>query len=743
MIGPENPAWAAEYAAPMSRWIMFVVNVSIITLVSCIPIGLLLQRLDSSLEFERKNHERQNIEKEKLLIAFRKLQGEIIGRKKIEEALRESEDKFRLISEQSLMGIMISQDRRVKYANEALSKLSGYTTEEILSWEPNESLKLIHPDYRELALEQGVKKESNDQEGVVPSYEVKGIRKSGEERWIDVYSRTITYQGRSANLTTLIDVTGRRKDQEALRKSEKKYRDLIENIDEAIFTLDQAGRITYVSQACESIIGYKPEQLIGHSALDFIHEEDRPQMQLDFQKSINGKAEKSEYRIVHKSGEIRWAQSLSNVIYDGSQVVGLRGVLSNITEQKIAQAEKKKLEIKLIQAQKMEAIGTLAGGIAHDFNNILMAILGYAELARMDLSENKKALGNLDGIVDAGKRARDLVQQILTFSRQTEQEMQPVQVKIMIKEVLKLIRASLPTTVDIRHNITSDSLVMCDPTQIHQILMNLCTNAGFAMQEKGGVLEVVLDDVECDAGFPIENLQNKTSDCLRLTVSDTGCGIPAGILSQIFDPFFTTKEKGQGTGMGLAVVHGIIKDLGGTINVHSEPGKGSQFVILLPSHKNNMILSKNEDKANPGGTEHILLVDDEQPLVNVGKHLLEKLGYEVTTTTSSVEAFKLFLLQPNEFDLVISDLTMPRMTGYELSEKLLSVRPDIPIILCTGLSLGTSEEQSKKIGIRALVLKPLTSSEMAKSIRAVLDEEKSISEPDSIHNPSDLLETAN
>lgn len=391
----------------------------------------------------------------------------------------------------------------------------------------------------------------------------------------------------------------------------------------------------------------------------------------------------------------------------------------------------------------MEAIGTLAGGIAHDFNNILMAILGYAELARMDLSENKIALGNLDGIVDAGKRARDLVQQILTFSRQTEQEMQPVQVKIMVKEVLKLIRASLPTTVDIRHNITSDSLVMCDPTQIHQILMNLCTNAGFAMQEKGGVLEVVLDDVECDAGFPTENLQNKTSDCLRLTVSDTGCGIPAGILSQIFDPFFTTKEKGQGTGMGLAVVHGIIKDLGGTINVHSEPGKGSQFVILLPSHKNNMILSKNEDKANPGGTEHILLVDDEQPLVNVGKNLLEKLGYEVTTTTSSVEAFKLFLLQPNEFDLVISDLTMPRMTGYELSEKLLSVRPDIPIFLCTGLSLGTSEEQLKKIGIRALVLKPLTSSEMAKSIRAVLDEERNILESRSIHNHNDILEIAN
>ncbi len=352
LIGPENPAWAAEYAAPMSRWIMFVVNVSIITLVSCIPIGLLLQRLDSSLEFERKNHERQNIEKEKLLIAFRKLQGEIIGRKKIEEALRESEDKFRLISEQSLMGIMISQDRRVKYANEALSKLSGYTTEEILSWEPNESLKLIHPDYRELALEQGVKKKSNDQEGVVPSYEVKGIRKSGEERWIDVYSRTITYQGRSANLTTLIDVTGRRKDQEALRKSEKKYRDLIENIDEAIFTLDQAGRITYVSQACESIIGYKPEQLIGHSALDFIHEEDRPQMQLDFQKSIDGKAEKSEYRIVHKSGEIRWAQSLSNVIYDGSQVVGLRGVLSDITEQKIAQAEKRNSKSNLYRLKK-------------------------------------------------------------------------------------------------------------------------------------------------------------------------------------------------------------------------------------------------------------------------------------------------------------------------------------------------------------------------------------------------------
>ncbi len=285
-----------------------------------------------------------------------------------------------------------------------------------------------------------------------------------------------------------------------------------------------------------------------------------------------------------------------------------------------------------------------------------------------------------------------------------------------------MLRASLPTTIKIHQNIKSDSLVMSDPTQIHQIIMNLCTNAGHAMQSKGGVLSAALDSVELDSEFEAMYQEIKQGPYVQLTISDTGHGMTQEIIDRIFDPFYTTKEKGEGTGMGLSVVHGIVKSYGGAINVYSEQGKGSTFKIFLPAIEKRLEPEARFKKPIPKGTESILFVDDEAPLIKMGKQLLESLGYEVTTNTSSIEALNLFKTNPEAFDLVISDMTMPNMTGDELAQKLMGVRPDIPVIICTGFSENITEKKAKTIGIRGLVSKPTLKRDLAEIIRKVLDE---------------------
>ncbi len=379
------------------------------------------------------------------------------------------------------------------------------------------------------------------------------------------------------------------------------------------------------------------------------------------------------------------------------------------------------MEAQFQQAQKMESIGTLAGGIAHDFNNILSSILGYTELSLYDAEKGSLLQSNLQEVLIAGKRATDLVKQILAFSRQADQEEKPVQVKLIVKEALKLLRASIPSTIEIEQNVQSDALVMGDSTQIHQVLMNLFTNAAHAMEDKGGLLTVSLSDVELDAEFVSDHPELKPGPYINFTVADTGYGIPPAILEKIFDPFFTTKEKGKGTGMGLSVVHGIVHSHGGTIYVYSEPGKGSTFKIFLPAIERRLEPEDRIDRPIPTGTESILFIDDEPAIMNMGKRILESLGYDVATNTSSIEALELFKAQKDRFDLVITDLTMPKMTGENLAKELISIRPDIPVILCTGFSVRMDEKKALNMGIRAFILKPILKREIAETIRAVLD----------------------
>ena len=387
-----------------------------------------------------------------------------------------------------------------------------------------------------------------------------------------------------------------------------------------------------------------------------------------------------------------------------------------------ALAEKENAQTQMLLSQKMEAIGNLAGGIAHDFNNILSSIIGYTELALDDAKPGTLMEDSLHEIYTAGKRAKDLVRQILLFARQSDERLKPMRIDAIIKEVLSFIRSSIPSNIDIRQSLDSDSLIIGNPTQVHQIMMNLCTNAAHAMEADGGVLAIGLSDRTSGDredhaldGLPL-------AEYIELTVSDTGVGIPADILDTIFDPYFTTKLPGEGTGMGLAMVKGIVENYGGKISVHSAVGEGTTFTIVIPITKRGQAERPYASEPLPMGSERILFVDDEAPIAKMGGQILERLGYSVTLRTSSTEAIELFKAQPHDFDLVITDMTMPTLTGDKLAIGLLQIRPDIPIILCTGYHKQISDESAADIGIRAFAYKPIVKADLAKTVRRVLDE---------------------
>jgi len=398
-------------------------------------------------------------------------------------------------------------------------------------------------------------------------------------------------------------------------------------------------------------------------------------------------------------------------------------IAMDITDLTRIQEEKLELETQLRQAQKMEAIGTLAGGIAHDFNNILAAILGYAEIAMEDYRGQPPINGYLGEILKAAHRAKELTQQILTFSRQAEVAPKPVRLSSIVRDAVKLLRASIPTTITIHEQLHSHATVMADPTQLHQVVMNLATNAAHAMEPGGGILTISLEDVELDAHQ--KNAAGLIVDgpFLQMTVRDTGNGIEEVLLDRIFDPYFTTKGKGKGTGMGLSVVHGIVKSCGGHIQVESMPGQGTDFKIIFPAQK----IAANEpdervaNEAITGNRETILVVDDEPQIAHVLKLMLESFDYRVIAYTRSRDALQAFEESPHQFDLVITDMTMPELTGEELAMALRQMVPDIPIILCTGFNEHINEERARQIGIPYFIYKPVGRRVLADVVKRALE----------------------
>lgn len=501
----------------------------------------------------------------------------------------------------------------------------------------------------------------------------------------------------------------------ALRESEARYRSLFEDSGDAIYINTKEGKFIDVNQSALDLLGYTREEMIGMDVRNiYVNPDDRSVFQQEMEQK--GSVRDYEVKFRKKDGtQMDCLLTSSTWQGNGGRILGYQGIIRDITKQK-------QLEARVRQTQKMEAIGTLAGGIAHDFNNILMSITGNTEMALYDAPESSPVRSRLEGVLKAGSRAKYLVQQILTFSRQREEKRTPIQISSVVKEALKLLRASLPTTIEIHRDISAGAdTVLADPTKIHQVLMNLCTNAAQAMHEKGGLLEVGVTDADLDSEAVARYPDLSPGPYVVLTVSDTGQGMDRSVMERIFDPFFSTKGPGEGTGLGLAVVHGIVKDYGGAIDVCSEPGKGTTFRVFLPRVDEVAMAEAEMSASIPTGCERILLIDDEKAVVEPAQCLLEHLGYEIVSKTSAVEALEMFRADPDRFDIVITDHTMPHMTGQDLAGEFLRMRPDIPIILCTGFAEPSISETAKASGIRELIAKPVAIHELAETIRNVLD----------------------
>lgn len=516
------------------------------------------------------------------------------------------------------------------------------------------------------------------------------------------------------------DQTEERRAEEALRAVTSRQQALLAAIPDIIMEVDENKVYTWANQAGYDFFG---EDVIGKEAADYFEGEQYTYdvLQPLFDGNENVIYLESWQR--RRDGEKRLLAWWCRVLKDKSgRVSGAVSSARDITDSWLVQQEKEKLKAQLRQAQRMEAIGTLAGGIAHDFNNILAAIMGYSEMVLDEIPEGSPARDDMEQVLSAAQRAKELVKQILTFSRQVDSlQRRPVELRVIVGEALKLMRAALPTTIELRKDISrSSGVILGDPTQIHQVIVNLCTNAAHAMRAHGGVLEVRLEDLNLDSEMPGFYQDLGPGAYIRLTVGDTGHGMDAATIERIFDPYFTTKKTGEGTGLGLAVVHGIVKRHKGVITLQSEPGKGTVFDIYFPRIE---IRKEKEDHRSvplPLGSERILFVDDEQPLVAMAERMLRQLGYHVVPMANSSDALELFKSQPDGFDLVIADYTMPHMTGADLATKILKIRPEIPIILCTGFSESINEKEAIAMGIREFVMKPLDRRGIAEAIRRVM-----------------------
>ncbi len=534
----------------------------------------------------------------------------------------------------------------------------------------------------------------------------------------------LTLGGRKCLLESVLDLTERKRAEQTIRDSETRFRMVAECLAEGLMITDRDDRCVYSNGRLAEMLGYQRSALDGRPSMDFVAASYRDQIREKTAARYLGQSERYEAQMLRQDGANIWVEVTAGPYQNSAgEIIGTLASITDITDRKRAEREREKLEAQLRRSQKMETIGTLAGGVAHDFNNILTPILGYGEMAKFHLTKENPARADLEQIIQAAHRARDLVRQILTFSRQGDQERKPVLLQLIIKEALKLTRASLPTTIEIREEIDGNcDPVLCEPTQVHQVLMNLCTNAYHAMRETGGVLEVKLGMVDVDRELSSQRVNLKEGKYARLTVTDTGAGMDRSTLERIFEPFFTTKAAGEGTGLGLSVVHGIIMAHGGEITVYSEPGVGTTFQVYLPC--TNIVCTELEGEERPvtGRAERVLFVDDEPVNTQMGKQMLTNLGYDVTTRTSSLEALEAFRADPTRFDLVITDQTMPQMTGVSLTHELLSIRPDIPVILITGFSETVTAQNYRKMGFAGYLMKPLIMRELASTLRQVLDE---------------------
>jgi PAS domain S-box-containing protein len=514
------------------------------------------------------------------------------------------------------------------------------------------------------------------------------------------------------------EIVDRQEAEKARIESERRYQQLVEELPVGVFRSSAAydGRYVMVNPAFIKMLEYKSAEDLTEKSVKQIYRDPHMREMVLEMLFREGTVKGLELEMIKSDGRSLAALVTAHVVADPQgKPQYIEGIIEDITA-------RNNLEKQMRQAQKMEAIGTLAGGIAHDFNNILASIFGFAEAAKMRYGKGQNVEKYFDEILDAGLRARSLIKQMLTFSRQTEVKKEAISIGPIIKETIKFLRASLPAMIEIKRTFqVDDGVVWADPTHIHQIVMNLCTNSAHAMREHGGILEICLDEVEV-SGEDGRLDRLAPGRYVKLSVIDNGHGISPEIQERIFEPFFTTKPRGEGTGMGLAVIHGLVSDMGGAITVESSLGQGARFHVFLPELDGEKLVGQASPRHLPKeGRERILFVDDEEGFIRSCQDILEQLGYAVVTAANGLEAYEIFRQEPDSFDLVVTDMAMPKMTGLELAKKVKALNGSIPIILCTGFKEGITEDVKQYAGIYDILLKPVLARELTEAIQKALE----------------------
>ena len=639
---------------------------------------------------------------------------DISNRKKDHDELR----RWWQVFEHAEWGIAIGSADKETFdlINPAYARVHGYSLKELLAQKIADGFA---PDIR--AELPGIMQKCHDLGHY--TFEADHIRKDGTV--FPVYHDVTSVKDEQGQvlyrIVNIQDITERKQAEEELRL----HSEIMNRMSEGVYIIRMDdGAIIYTNPKFEELFGYDPGEMIGKnvSIVNYPQEKSPEETATKILEILDKNGSwQGEINNIKKDGTSFWSYASVSVFDHFKYGKVSVSVHTDITERMKAESEKQQLETQLRQAYKMEAIGTMAGGIAHDFNNILSIIIGYSSIIRDSAPEGSPVLESINEVRIAADRAKNLVKQILSFSRQAQQELIPMKLHSIARETIKLLRSTIPTTIKIVSDINPQcGVVEADPTQINQIIMNLCTNAVHAMDEKG-ILTVTLQEVTLDADALKHRPEMIPGPFVQLSVADTGTGMDAKIINRIFDPFFTTKEIGKGTGMGLSVVHGIVANLKGMITIESEVGQGTTFHVFFPKIEKEAVEPFNTLLPLPAGKERILVIDDEHMITDIVSRTLKGQGYHVTAETSSINALETFKSNPTTFDMVITDQTMPEMSGAELSAEILKIRPDMPIILCTGYSSKISAEESRIMGISEFMSKPVNRENLVDTVRKVLD----------------------
>jgi PAS domain S-box-containing protein len=607
-------------------------------------------------------------------------------------------------------GILLSRNRVVEAVNELCSEIVGYSAEEI----HGRDSRFLYADDADYDLV-GHELYAPVWEGGIGSVETRFVRKDG--RIVDVLLRAATADPtnrESPVIVTILDITERKQAEARLKESERVLSTLMSNLPGMVYRsrVDAHWTKLFVSEGCRELTGYEPADLLEGGTVSFgnlIREDHRDRVRGAVEVALAEKVPfEYSYAIRVADGSERWVWERGRGVFDAEgTLVGIEGFIGDVTASHRAEEERRALEEQLQRSQRLESLGILAGGIAHDFNNMLGAVFGYTELVMLGLPPQSQERRYLEASYAAAERARDVIRQVLTFSRHAKPERRSVALQPLIREALQLARASLPASVEVRHELAADCpSIVGDPTQLYQVVMNLCTNAGHALRGHGGLLEVRLDSLVVDAAIAARLGGVREGPYVRLAVSDTGCGMEPAIRDRVFEPFFTTKAPGEGTGLGLSVVHGIVTGHGGAITVYSEPRRGTTFHVYLPADGDAADAAELRTELPVGAGEHVLVVDDEELLAEVTRSMLESAGYRVTAYTDPREALEAFLADPRGFDLLLSDQTMPHMSGTELAERVRAERADLPFLLMTGFGQHVLRQRADELGASDILAKP-------------------------------------